>query len=61
MTRFIHWRAAQGKARQAALLPILLTTLLATLLAPISSQAGPMGFKDSSMAMGDFSPNWQEA
>ena len=61
MTRFIHWRAAQGKARQAALLPILLTTLLATLLAPISSQAGPMGFKGSSMAMGDFSPNWQEA
>ena len=26
-----------------------------------ASQAGPMGFKDSSMAMGDFSPNWQEA
>jgi hypothetical protein len=24
------------------------------------AQAGPMGFKDSTMAMGDFSPNWQE-
>ena len=23
--------------------------------------AGPMGFKGSTMAMGDFSPNWQEA
>ncbi|HYW56635.1 MAG TPA: hypothetical protein VE934_06730 [Polaromonas sp.] len=26
----------------------------------LSAQAGPMGFKDSTMAMGDFSPNWQE-
>jgi hypothetical protein len=25
------------------------------------SHAGPMGFKDSTMAMGDFSPNWREA
>jgi hypothetical protein len=25
-----------------------------------SAQAGPMGFKDSAMAMGDFSPNWRE-
>ncbi len=25
------------------------------------AQAGPMGFKGSAMAMGDFSPNWQEA
>ncbi len=24
-------------------------------------QAGPMGFKDSTMAMGDFGPNWREA
>ena len=24
-------------------------------------QAGPMGFNGSTMAMGDFSPNWQEA
>ena len=22
---------------------------------------GPMGFKESWMAMGDFSPNWQES
>jgi hypothetical protein len=26
-----------------------------------SSQAGPMGFNGSTMAMGDFSPNWKEA
>jgi len=26
-----------------------------------SAFCGPMGFKDSAMAMGDFSPNWQEA
>lgn len=25
-----------------------------------SAHAGPMGFKDSSMAMGDFGPNWRE-
>lgn len=33
------------------------------LLASVGShvQAGPMGFKNSTMAMGDFSPNWQEA
>lgn len=24
------------------------------------AHAGPMGFKDSTMAMGDFSPNWRE-
>ena len=30
-------------------------------LASFGSYAGPMGFKDSAMAMGDFSPNWQEA
>ena len=35
--------------------------LAATLLVHHPSQAGPMGFKDSTMAMGDFSPNWQEA
>jgi len=28
--------------------------------AVLSAQAGPMGFKDSVMTMGDFSPNWQE-
>ena len=31
-------------------------TLLAT-----AAYAGPMGFKGSTMAMGDFSPNWKEA
>lgn len=30
------------------------------LLAGASAQAGPMGFKDSWMGMGDFSPNWRE-
>ena len=35
--------------------------LAATLLVHHPSQAGPMGFKDSTMVMGDFSPNWQEA
>jgi hypothetical protein len=27
----------------------------------LAVHAGPMGFKGSTMAMGDFSPNWQEA
>ena len=31
------------------------------LIASAFSHAGPMGFKGSTMAMGDFSPNWQEA
>lgn len=26
-----------------------------------TAHAGPMGFKDSTMAMGDFGPNWREA
>ena len=29
-----------------------------TLVTP--AMAGPMGFKGSTMVMGDFSPNWQE-
>jgi hypothetical protein len=33
---------------------------LAWLLAG-TTWAGPMGFKDSTMAMGDFGPNWREA
>lgn len=37
-----------------------LTILLAGILAS-AAQAGPMGFKGSTMAMGDFSANWQEA
>lgn len=31
------------------------------LLSTMPAFSGPMGFKDSWMAMGDFSPNWQEA
>jgi len=31
------------------------------LLAAASAHAGPMGFNGSTMAMGDFSPNWKEA
>ena len=35
--------------------------LVAALLAACAcAQAGPMGFKGSTMAMGDFSPNWRE-
>jgi hypothetical protein len=30
-------------------------------LGVFSAHAGPMGFKDSWMAMGDFGPNWREA
>jgi hypothetical protein len=30
------------------------------LCAATLAHAGPMGFKDSTMAMGDFSPNWRE-
>lgn len=35
--------------------------LVWALLLPMPVFSGPMGFKDSWMAMGDFSPNWQEA
>ncbi|MGQ2979600.1 MAG: hypothetical protein ACT6Q9_07880 [Polaromonas sp.] len=36
--------------------------ILAWLMAGVAAaHAGPMGFKDSTMAMGDFSPNWREA
>jgi hypothetical protein len=31
------------------------------LAAATAAQAGPMGFKDSWMAMGDFGPNWRES
>ena len=46
------------------LLKLAVVRTAAVLLALIATQlshAGPMGFKDSAMAMGDFSPNWQEA
>lgn len=33
----------------------------AMLTAAATAYAGPMGFKDSTMAMGDFGPNWKEA
>lgn len=33
----------------------------ALLAAAALAHAGPMGFKDSTMAMGDFGPNWREA
>jgi hypothetical protein len=38
-------------------IPALLAALAC---ASVLSHAGPMGFKDSTMAMGDFSPNWRE-
>lgn len=38
-----------------------LTTGLSACFAPVTpAMAGPMGFKGSTMVMGDFSPNWQE-
>jgi hypothetical protein len=40
-------------------LKTFLTTL--ALLLAASAHAGPMGFKGSTMAMGDFGPNWREA
>jgi len=33
---------------------------ISLLLFSVLANAGPMGFKDSWMAMGDFSPNWRE-
>jgi len=39
----------------------LLCTALACALSAGAAGAAPMGFKDSSMAMGDFSPNWRES
>jgi hypothetical protein len=33
----------------------------ALMLFALETNAGPMGFKDSWMTMGDFSPNWREA
>jgi hypothetical protein len=38
----------------------LITVALAA-AASCPALAGPMGFKDSTMAMGDFGPNWREA
>lgn len=35
--------------------------LAALCVAAPLAHAGPMGFKDSTMAMGDFGPNWREA
>jgi hypothetical protein len=40
-------------------LRLMLATV--TMAAAALAHAGPMGFKDSTMAMGDFSPNWREA
>jgi len=34
---------------------------ISLLLFAVQANAGPMGFKDSWMGMGDFSPNWREA
>jgi hypothetical protein len=35
--------------------------LLLGFLVALPAVSGPMGFKESTMSMGDFSPNWQEA
>jgi hypothetical protein len=42
-------------------LPLRRFTVACLLMASSCAPAGPMGFKDSTMAMGDFSPNWREA
>jgi hypothetical protein len=34
--------------------------ILFLFLIPLSASAGPMGFQDSWMTMGDFAPNWRE-
>ncbi len=41
--------------------PFFRSCLAVFLLAAASAQAGPMGFKGSTMAMGDLAPNWKEA
>lgn len=40
---------------------LLAAALACAALLPAPALAGPMGFKDSWMAMGDFGPNWREA
>ncbi|RZI86745.1 MAG: hypothetical protein EOP38_00140 [Rubrivivax sp.] len=39
----------------------LLAALGAGIVVGSTANAAPMGFKDSAMAMGDFSPNWRES
>ena len=38
----------------------LIFAALLQIVFAFTAQAGPMGFKDSVMSMGDFGPNWQE-
>jgi hypothetical protein len=38
-----------------------IATVIVCAAVSLSSQASPMGFKDSWMLMGDFDPNWREA
>ncbi|CAH0352839.1 hypothetical protein [Aquabacterium sp. CECT 9606] len=38
-----------------------LFALAAGIAVSSAAQSAPMGFKDSAMAMGDFSPNWRES
>jgi len=38
-----------------------LLALMAGIMVGSAAKAAPMGFKDSAMAMGDFSANWREA
>jgi hypothetical protein len=47
MKRPVQWLLCQSALLMASAVPI--------------AHAGPMGFKDSVMSMGDFSPDWQEA
>jgi hypothetical protein len=50
---------AAARTHQETGLKHFFTTL--ALLSAASAHAGPMGFKGSTMAMGDFGPNWREA
>lgn len=40
---------------------LMLASVIAAAAIISTAHAGPMGFKDSWMAMGDFGPNWREA
>jgi hypothetical protein len=54
-------RAGSGPHRQEHIAMKRFLAAAAIALAGLPAQAGPMGFKESWMAMGDFGPNWREA
>lgn len=40
--------------------PVTALVTIALTAVPVAALAGPMGFRDSTMAMGDLGPNWRE-